>query len=68
MRKTLKEITQPLETRLGLVDKSIAQQLTTGIPILDNSALHLFSRGGKRDKGVSCIALLGDCVERTPRV
>jgi octaprenyl-diphosphate synthase len=48
MRKTLKEILQPLESRLKQVDESIAKQLTTGIPILDNSALHLFSRGGKR--------------------
>lgn len=48
MRKSLIEITEPLKQRLSEVDKSIVSQLSTGIPILDQSALHLFSTGGKR--------------------
>ncbi len=48
MAKSLQEILKPLEPDLRRVDESIKQQLTTGIKLLDESALHLFSRGGKR--------------------
>ena len=48
MGKSLQEITEPLKSRLSEVDKSIVAQLSTGIPLLDESALHLFSKGGKR--------------------
>ncbi len=48
MGKTLKEITSPLTDRLALVDESIVKQLSTGIPLVDQSALHLFSKGGKK--------------------
>ena len=48
MRKSLNEIIYPLEESLRRVDDSIAKQLHTGIPLLDDAALHLFSKGGKK--------------------
>jgi len=48
MKKELKVILQPIEEQLKKVDENIKKQLTTGITLLDESALHLFSRGGKK--------------------
>lgn len=48
MGKKLQDITAPIAAKLQLVDDSIIRQLTTGIPILDQGAQHLFVRGGKR--------------------
>jgi len=48
MANDLKTILQPLEEELKKVDEDIKLKLTTGIDVLDNSALHLFSRGGKK--------------------
>jgi len=48
MRKSLQDILSPLKGDLGRVDEKIQSQLKTGIDLLDESALHLFSRGGKR--------------------
>lgn len=44
----LKSILSPLKEYLEKVDSDIHEKLTSGIPLLDNSALHLFLKGGKK--------------------
>ncbi len=48
MDKSLKEILAPLDVHLRRVDDEIQKRLTTGVPIIDASALHLFMGGGKK--------------------
>ncbi len=48
MAQSLKDILKPIKADLEEVDKNIRKQLATGIALLDDSALHLFSRGGKK--------------------
>lgn len=48
LRFELGEIVKPIEHHLKRVDDEIRRQLSTGIPILDESAYHLFERGGKK--------------------
>ncbi|MFC1669019.1 polyprenyl synthetase family protein [Spirochaetota bacterium] len=44
----IKEILYPLNDSLKEVDEIIKQKLLTGIPLVDESAMYLFDRGGKR--------------------
>ncbi len=48
LRLELGEIVGPIDGYLKKVDEEIRRQLSTGIPILDESAFHLFARGGKK--------------------
>ncbi|MBN2159316.1 MAG: polyprenyl synthetase family protein [Spirochaetes bacterium] len=48
MSTDLKKILAPLDGHLRSVDAEIKKRLHTGIPIIDSSALHLFTGGGKR--------------------
>ncbi len=48
MALNLKEILNPLSEYLDKVDKDIKLKLNTGIPLLDNSSIHLFIKGGKK--------------------
>ncbi|HPS57689.1 MAG TPA: polyprenyl synthetase family protein [Spirochaetota bacterium] len=48
MSPDIKTILAPIFPRLEQVDKSIAAYLETGIPLIDNSVMHLFSAGGKK--------------------
>ncbi|MDY6935766.1 MAG: polyprenyl synthetase family protein [Spirochaetota bacterium] len=45
---TLQDIVDPINCYLCKVDEEIKNKLKTGISILDESALHLFKRGGKK--------------------
>ena len=45
---TLQEIVKPVKPYLERVDEEIRKKLMTGIPLLDETALHLFKRGGKK--------------------
>ena len=47
-KKELRDILAPIESDLKAVDRSIIDHLTTGIPLLDEGAAHLFIRGGKK--------------------
>lgn len=48
MADQLKNILSPISGKLGMVDKSIKRHLETGVSIIDGSAMHLFSSGGKK--------------------
>ena len=47
-RKQLPEILAPIEALLKDVDNAIREYLSTGIPLVDDGAGHLFLRGGKK--------------------
>jgi len=62
-KENLKDILLPLSSYLSKVDAIILEKLKTGIPILDDSATHLFKRGGKKVRASLVIltsALRGD--------
>lgn len=44
----LQNILEPLSADLQRVDEKIKSYLETGVPIIDNSAMHLFLKGGKK--------------------
>lgn len=48
MERDLKQILSPLDAHLRRVDEEIKKRLQTGIPVIDESAIHLFLSGGKR--------------------
>jgi geranylgeranyl pyrophosphate synthase len=48
MERDLKKILAPLNDHLSQVDREIQKRLEIGIPIIDQSAMHLFAGGGKR--------------------
>ncbi|MDR3237270.1 MAG: polyprenyl synthetase family protein [Spirochaetia bacterium] len=65
MGKSLQEITAPLLEKFGRVDESIVKQLSTGIPLLDDAALHLFSKGGKKIRA-AMVLLTSELYGREP--
>lgn len=48
MKLKLADILRPIEPFLAKVDDEIKKQLLAGIPVLDESAMHLFAGGGKK--------------------
>lgn len=44
----LKKILEPLSEELLMVDENIKSHLETGVPIIDDSSMHLFFKGGKK--------------------
>ncbi len=48
LKLELGDILKPIEPHLRQVDSEIRNLLTTGIPLLDKSAYHLFETGGKK--------------------
>ncbi len=48
MEQDLKKILAPLSEVLEQVDREIKKRLEFGVPIIDQSAMHLFAGGGKR--------------------
>ena len=57
--KDLKEILKPLDDYLKNVDNEINEKLKCGIPIIDESAMHLFSKGGKKIRAALVILTSG---------
>jgi octaprenyl-diphosphate synthase len=48
MSDILKKILEPLSDELLMVDENIKSHLETGVPIIDDSSMHLFFKGGKK--------------------
>ncbi len=48
MSDNLKKILEPLSDELLRVDERIKFHLETGVPIIDDSSMHLFFKGGKK--------------------
>jgi octaprenyl-diphosphate synthase len=48
MSDILKKILEPLSEELLMVDDNIKFHLETGVPIIDDSSMHLFFKGGKK--------------------
>ena len=48
MSDNLKKILEPLSVDLLRVDEKIKSHLETGVPIIDDSSMHLFFKGGKK--------------------
>ncbi len=48
MSGKLQEILSPLSDELQRVDESIKVHIATGVPVIDNSSMHLFLKGGKK--------------------
>lgn len=48
MSDNIKKILTPLADELARVDESIKSHIQTGVPIIDDSAFHLFIKGGKK--------------------
>ncbi|HOO72121.1 MAG TPA: polyprenyl synthetase family protein [Spirochaetota bacterium] len=61
----LKEIFSPLDDLLQQVDKEIKKQLLSGIPVVDESSLHLFTVGGKKVRA-ALVILTGRILDKTP--
>ena len=45
---SLQAIVKPVKSYLERIDEEIKKKLNSGIPLLDESALHIFKKGGKR--------------------
>ncbi|MBN2079905.1 MAG: polyprenyl synthetase family protein [Spirochaetes bacterium] len=63
MQKDLKQILAPLGGHLENVERAIMERLATGVPVIDESARHLFLGGGKRIRAslvILCSGLRGD--------
>ncbi len=48
LKSDLARILEPIEPYLKKVDDQIRQRLSTGVPLIDESALYLFEGGGKK--------------------
>jgi octaprenyl-diphosphate synthase len=59
MSNTLKNILEPLTSDLERVNHSIKKHLETGVPLVDNSAMHLFAKGGKNIRASLVILTAG---------
>ncbi len=68
MSNTLKNILAPLTGDLERVDLRIKAHLETGVPLIDESAMHLFSKGGKKIRASLVILAAGLKGEITDRV
>ena len=48
LKSDLARILEPIEPYLKKVDDQIREKLSTGVPLIDESALYLFEGGGKK--------------------
>ena len=48
LKAGLEEILKPIDSHLKKVDQAIPAILSTNIPLMDESALHIFAKGGKK--------------------
>src|SRR5208337_3419409 len=65
MEQDLKKILAPLSEALERVDREIKNRLEFGIPVIDQSAMHLFAGGGKRIRA-SLVILTSGLKTRSP--
>ena len=59
MSDNLKKILAPLSEELSIVDERIKSYLETGVPIIDDSSMHLFFKGGKKIRAALVILCSG---------
>jgi len=59
MSDRLKNILAPLSGDLERVNNSIKKHLETGVPLIDNSSMHLFAKGGKNIRASLVILTAG---------
>lgn len=59
VKTDIREILKPIDPLLKRVDDEIREKLNTGITLLDESALHLFKRGGKKIRAALIILCSG---------
>lgn len=67
-KKSFEEIIKPIEFYLRRVDEITVEKLKTGVPMIDDAALHLFAVGGKRIRASLVIlsaGLTGEITEKT---
>ena len=48
LKTGLEEILKPIDSYLNKVDQAIPEILNTNVPLMDESALHIFKKGGKK--------------------
>ena len=53
LKLELGDILKPIEPHLRQVDSEIRNLLTTGIPLIDKSAYHLFKTGREKNTGLA---------------
>lgn len=68
MSDNLKKILEPLSDDLLRVDEKIKSHLETGVPIIDDSSMHLFFKGGKKIRASLVILSAGLKSEITDEV
>jgi octaprenyl-diphosphate synthase len=64
MKLDLKSILEPVSGYLDEVDSDIKEKLTTGVPVIDNTSLHLFIKGGKKIR--AALVILAGGLKGTP--
>ncbi len=64
MKPDLKSILEPVSGYLDEVDSDIKEKLTTGVPVIDNTSLHLFIKGGKKIR--AALVILAGGLRGTP--
>ena len=65
MSDILKKILEPLSDDLLRVDEKIKSHLETGVPIIDDSSMHLFFKGGKKIRASLVILSAGLKIRNT---
>lgn len=64
MKSDLKSILEPISGLLDEVDSDIQEKLLTGVPVIDNTSLHLFIKGGKKIR--AALVILAGSLMGTP--
>ena len=59
MSNSIQNILDPIKDDLAEVDKRIRSHLETGVPIIDESSMHLFFKGGKKIRASLVILFAG---------
>ncbi|MCU0848056.1 MAG: polyprenyl synthetase family protein [Spirochaetes bacterium] len=65
MENDIREILKPVDGYIQKVEESIRRKISSGIPLIDEGALHLFKRGGKRIRA-ALVVLAGGIKGRPP--
>jgi octaprenyl-diphosphate synthase len=59
IKPDLRDILKPLEIYLAQVEENIKSKFTSGVSIIDESAFHLFTSGGKRVRAALVLLISG---------